>query len=342
MRRIRWSVTLAAILALAVAGCGERGSKNTSNASTGGGGEVPVGSNETYYWISQDSTLPLFVNNDLVALKQAAKQLGVKAQVEGPTGINLSQFISTITEVCARHPNGVIVVGWDPSEAAAVNQCIKEGVPTVTDDADLPSSNRLAFVGTDWYDIGVAQAKAMIQATGGKGEIATTSIINADNMRRARQGFMATIAHTGLKVVADEDDGGDRSKAAAKVHDLLAAYPNLAGIVGFDAESGPGISQALKEAGKTGKVKVTTMEADPSYFKNIQTGAVNAIIVQKRELFTYYALKLLVDYNHNGLKVNGLGKEFVSPIPVDVNTGLLTVDKSNVGPTIAALDKANK
>jgi ABC-type sugar transport system substrate-binding protein len=332
------AAVLTAAIAVAIAGCGQQSSQ-AAGAGGRSGGEVPAGSNENYYWISQDTTLPLFVKNDLVALKLVGKQLGVNVHVAGPTGINLSQLISTINQVCAQHPAGVDVVGWDPSEDAAVNQCMQEGVPVVTDDADLPNSKRLAFVGTDWNEIGVAEANAIIRATGGQGEIATTSIYNAPNMRAARAGFMATIAGTGLKVVANENDNGLETDAAMVTHNLLAAHPNLVAIAGFDAESGSGISTALREAGKTARVKVVTVEQTPAYFKNLQTGAVSAIVIQKRELFTYYGIKLLVDYNHSGLTVDGLGTKYASPIPENLNTGLVTVTKSTPSAVIAALAK---
>lgn len=292
---------------------------------------------ETYYWISQNSTLPLFAAHDLPALRAVGRQLGVNVRVAGPTTIDLPGFISTINEVCAQHPAGVTVVGWDPSLAAAVNTCINEGVPTVTDDADLPNSKRLAFIGTNWYQIGVAQAKAMIQATGGTGEVAMTSIINADNMKQAVAGFKATIAGTGLRLVANEDDGGAAPQAASVTASLLAAHPHLAGIAGFDSESGAGIVRALIEAGKVGKVKVTAMEQTPQFFTTVAKGQVQAIIIQKRELFTYYAIKMLYDYNHNGLHIAGLSKESAPPIPQNIDTGLLVVTKSNIKQILAHL-----
>jgi ribose transport system substrate-binding protein len=328
------AVTMAA--ALALASCSREQPQSAANAA--GGGAHKVSSNETYYWISQNSTLPLFVAHDHPAWKKAAAELGVKAKISGPTNIDLPTFISTIEQVCAQRPAGVTVVGWDPSETAAVNQCVDQGVPTVVDDADLPNSKRLAFIGTDWYDIGAAQAKAMIRATGGKGKVATLSIINADNMRQARQGFTDTIKGSGLQIVANEDDGGDSSTAASKAASLLSAHPDLAGIAGFDSESGAGIVRALTEASKAGKVHVTAMEQTPQFFKTVKDGSVDAIIIQKRELFTYYALKLLYDYNHNGLTVGGLSKKLAQPIPVNINTGLIVADKSN----IAEILKTNK
>lgn len=333
-------VLLAGVVAATATGCGQESDKaDNASSSTAAGASRPA-LNETYYWISQNSTLPLFVAHDQPALRQAGKELGVKVKVAGPTNIDLPTFISTVDQVCAQKPAGVIVVGWDPSLSASVDKCIAQGVPTVTDDADLPDSKRLAFIGTDWYDIGVAQAKALLKATGGKGEVASLSIINADNMKRARQGFTDTLKGTGLKVVAEQDDAGDSSKAASQTASLLAAHPNLSAIAGFDSESGAGIVRALKEAKKNGKIKVSAMEQTPEFFKTLQTGDTSAIIVQKRTLFTYYAVKMLFDYNHNGLTVAGLTKsDGVPPIPVNLNTGLVVADKSNVDALLAGGDK---
>lgn len=301
----------------------------------------PANATETYYWISQNSTLPLFVRSDYRGMKQVAEQLGIKVRIAGPTTIDLANFIATIDEVCAQKPAGVSVVGWDPSLAASVDKCIENHVPTVVDDADLPNSKRLAFIGTNWETIGREQAKAIAAALPNGGKVAMMSIINADNMQHAVKGFTDYFKQSGDKyqVVANEDDGGDSAKAAQVTAALLAAHPDIGAIAGFDSESGAGIVQALAEAGATGKVVVTAMEQTPDFFKTIKDGSVNTIIVQNRELFTYYAFKLLYDFNHNGLTTNGLSSWDGTPIPVNVDTGVLAVNKDNVDKILAALPK---
>ena len=332
---LRGSLVIAAVavLSLSMAACTQE--KNPDATSSSGAQATGDHSNETYYWISQNSTLPLFVANDYPGWKSAAKQLGVKEKMVGPTTIDLSGFIATIDQVCAQHPAGVSVVGWDPSLSASVDKCIAAGVPVVTDDADLPNSKRLAFIGTNWYQIGVEQAKAMIAATK-PGKVATLSIIAADNMTQARAGFAATLKGSGFTIVANEDDAGSAETAAAKTASLLAAYPDLVGIAGFDSESGAGIVRALTEGGKAGKIAVTAMEQTPEFFKTVKEGTVSAIIIQKRSLFTYYALRTLYDYNHNGQTIDGLTAKQASPVPANIDTGLLVANKGNIDKILAA------
>jgi len=321
---------------VAVAGCSTTAS--TAPKSSGG---TAVDPNETYYWISQGSTIPIFVNRDIPAAKAAAAELGVKLEVAGPTDINLSAFQSTIDQVCGQKPAGVMIVGWDAALAEPINKCVAAGVPTVTVDADIPASNRMAFVGTSWYGLGTALGKAMVKALPDGGDVATLSILSAPNMIEAVQGFKAALEGSKINVVADEDDTGEAAPAATKMAALLAAYPSLDGVAGFDSGSGPGILQALREAGKAaGAIKVVSNEgATPDFFKNLQTGEVQAITVQKRELFTYYGLHILFDFNHSPAKVYGMDARTAFPIPANIDTGLAVFTKDSADAIVGATSK---
>ncbi|TPI40087.1 substrate-binding domain-containing protein [Mesorhizobium sp. B3-1-6] len=303
----------------------------------------PADAKETYYWISNKANLPLFVQYDYVGMKKIAEELGVKVVVAGPTDFDLPGFIAAVDQVCAQKPNGVSVVGgWDPSLTESVKKCLEQGVPTVVDDGDLPDSGRLAYIGTNWTQVGVAQAKKIMEKLPSGGKLAMMSIINAGNMREAVAGFKAYIEANGggkYNIVSNEDDGGDAQKAAQVTAAILAANPDIAGIAGFDSESGAGIVTALREAGKNpGDIKVTAMEQTPDFFKTAKQGWVDGIVVQNRELFIYYAVKILHDYNHNGLKSAGLGAaDGGRPVPDTLDTGVLLVTKDNVDKVTAAL-----
>jgi ABC-type sugar transport system substrate-binding protein len=303
----------------------------------------PADAEYTYYWISNKANLPLFVQYDYVGMEKIANELGVRVVVAGPTDFDLPGFIAAVDQVCAQKPSGVSVVGgWDPSLTEPVKRCVEAGVPTVVDDGDLPDSGRLSYIGTNWTQVGVAQAKKMMEALPDGGQLAMMSIINAGNMREAVAGFQAHIEANGggkYEIVANEDDGGDAQKAAQVTAALLAAYPDLKGIAGFDSESGAGIVTALREAGKApGDIKVTAMEQTPDFFKTAQEGWVEGIVVQNRELFIYYAVKMLHDYNTNGLRTAGLGgADGGRPIPDSLDTGVAVITKDNVDKVLAAL-----
>jgi ribose transport system substrate-binding protein len=337
MRTMMKSVLAAAALAVSAAGISAPASAQESEYG-------PADAKYTYYWISNKANLPLFVQYDYVGMKRIAEELGVRVVVAGPTDFDVPGFIAAVDQVCAQKPSGVSVVGgWDPSLTESVKKCMEQGVPTVVDDGDLPDSGRLAYIGTNWTQVGVAQAKKMMEMLPDGGKLGMMSIINAGNMREAVAGFTAYIEANGggkYNIVANEDDGGDAQKAAQVTAAIIAANPDIAGLAGFDSESGAGIVTALREAGKNpGDVKVTAMEQTPDFFKTAKEGWVDGIVVQNRELFIYYAVKLLHDYNTNALKSAGLGSaDGGRPIPDTVDTGVLLVTKDNVDKVLTALN----
>jgi ABC-type sugar transport system substrate-binding protein len=336
MRTIMKSALAAAALAISAAGISAPASAQESSYG-------PTDAKYTYYWISNKANLPLFVQYDYVGMKRIAEELGVRVVVAGPTDFDVPGFIAAVDQVCAQKPSGVSVVGgWDPSLTESVKKCIEQGVPTVVDDGDLPDSGRLAYIGTNWTQVGVAQARKMMEVLPDGGKIGMMSIINAGNMREAVAGFTAYIEANGggkYNIVANEDDGGDAQKAAQVTAAIIAANPDIAGLAGFDSESGAGIVTALREAGKNpGDVKVTAMEQTPDFFKTAKEGWVDGIVVQNRELFIYYAVKLLHDFNTNTLKSAGLAAaDGGRPIPDTVDTGVLLVTKDNVEKVLTAL-----
>ena len=64
-------------------------------------------------------------------------------------------------------------------------------------------------------------------------------------------------------------------------------------MAGFDSESGPGMGQAIKEAGKAGQIVATCVEAEEQHLRLLKEGVLTACVGQKRELFTYLGVKVL-------------------------------------------------
>ena len=113
-----------------------------------------------------------------------------------------------------------MVGGWDPSLTESVKKCLEQGVPTVVDDGDLPDSGRLAYIGTNWTQVGVAQAKKMMEELPDGGKLGD----DVDHQRRqhARGGGglhrPTSTANGGGKyeIVANEDDKGDAAEGGAR------------------------------------------------------------------------------------------------------------------------------
>lgn len=289
-------------------------------------------SKEEYVLIVSPVQQPMFIRHDYKALMQFGKDMKVKVSVEGPKGYDIVGEEDTIRKVIKRKPAGIMVVGVERSLTEAVNEAVEAGIPTVTVDADLPDSKRMAFVGSDWYEIGQKQAEAMVKLIGGKGKVAIMGIGDADNMQMGFEGFKSVIKnYPNIIYLGEFDDMASTEESDRLTEDLLKNYPDIAGIGGFDSESGPGIGTAIKRAKKVGKVKVTCVDIEPAQLKLCKEGVIQKLIGQKRELFTYYGARFLYDYNHATISLSPNDKKNkIYPIPSMIYTGLIEVDEYNV------------
>jgi ribose transport system substrate-binding protein len=295
--------------------------------------EAASSGNEEYVWVSADANLPLFVAHDHPALRQAGRELGVKVTIAGPNTADVPGMIAALEQVIARKPTGLLVVGWDPSALITpINRAIAAGIPVICDDADVPRSDRLAFVGTDWFSLGVAQATAMVKALKGKkGKVSLQGLIAQYIDQQAFSGFKSVAEPAGLTVLQPQDDKGDEATATSVASSIIQATPGLVGMAGFDSQSGAAIGLAVKEAGKAGKIVVTCVDAELQQLQLVKAGVITAAIGQKRELFTYQGVYTLHQIVHNTLKFTSDDKRAgIVPIPINYNTGTYTATLDNV------------
>jgi ribose transport system substrate-binding protein len=288
---------------------------------------------EEYVWVSANASLPLFAAHDHVGLQMVAKELGVRTTIAGPSTVDIPGMVGVLDQVAARRPAGIMVVGWDPSALIQpINAAIAAGVPVVCVDADVPLSKRLAFVGTDWFDIGVRQAQAMLTAAAGRGgKVAMLGLLEQEVDQRAFAGFRSVLVGSRLVCMDPVSDKGSIAEAARVATGLLQAHPDIVGLAGFDSESGPGIGQAIKEAGRSGQIIGTCVEAEEAHLRYIKDGSLTALVAQKRALFTYYGVKLLYDAVHSPLR-RLFPSENGQPVhlPNVIHTGSFVVTRENL------------
>lgn len=288
---------------------------------------------EEYVMVTTAVTMPMYVNHDQTTFKRWGRERNVKVSVLGPAEWDVQAQINTIEEVIGTRPAGLLINGTDPAIAPVINKAVAAGIPTVVYDSDIPNSNRHAFLGTDWYEIGKMQGEEMARLLNGRGKVAYMGILGLTNMETGFRGMLDVFKkYPGIEIVGKYDDKANVEEAARITADLLAAHPDLAGLCGFDSNSGPGMGLAVREARKAGNVKITTVDWEPEHLRLVQDGVIQMLAGQKRELFTWYGAQLLYDMVHQTTRLSANdAKAGLTNVPSAVNTGLIRITKANVG-----------
>lgn len=260
-----------------------------------------------------------------------SREYGVGVETVAPKEFDTVEQARLIDEVIATKPAGILISAFDASLTPYVNKAVDAGIPTITVETDLPDSKRLAYVGTDWYDLGVRQADTLAKLIGEEGTVAMLGLVGASSTDSGFLGFSNEMSKYGnIYVLEGFDDIGTAQEAERITKQIVQDY-NIKGIAGFDTNSGIGIARAVKALGLQNQIKITCVDMTAEHLRLLGEGTVQKLFGQKRELITYYGCKLLYDLNHNNMSITKEDKNNgVTNVPKKVNTGIVEIDTGNM------------
>ncbi len=140
----------------------------------------------------------------------------------------------------------------------------------------------VSFIGSDFVEQGRRAADQMIEATGGKGEVAILLGAAGNNVTTERtKGFEDRIKEKapGLKIVFRQTGDFAREKGQSVTENLIQSKPGIKGIYAENDEMGLGAVNALKGAGKKpGDVKIVTIDGTRNAVQSIVDGWIDGVI----------------------------------------------------------------
>jgi ribose transport system substrate-binding protein len=287
---------------------------------------------ERYVFVAFNTNLPYWQEAE-AGLTDAAKQLGVKAELTGPAAFSPNDELKAFQQAVAQNASGILLSASNPELfKAPISAAIQQGIPVICVDADSPESKRILFVGTDNFRAGQESGKRMGELLGGKGTVVIITIPGQFNLEeRLRGANEALKKFPGIKIVKTIDDKGDPRNAYDGISALLQGKDKLGGILCLEASGGAGAADALHRVDLTGKVPIVAFDNDPETLDWIQRGAITATVVQKPYVMGYYGLKFVDDLHHNAVhEFKDWRTAPAAPMPAWVDTGTAIVDKNNL------------
>ena len=319
-------LVVAMILSLPLTGC--KTTTTTAAAETTAAATAATG--ELYVEASALGNLDYFYDHKM-GMEQVGKDLGVKTEYVGPADYNIAEMINAMEQVIAKKPVGLVVVGFEDTLVPIVNKVVEQGIPVVTVDADLPTSKRIAFVGTGNYNAGFQGGTKLAELIGEKGKVAIMTKPGQSNLEERINGYKDALAKfPDIQIVQIADTQSDAVVAAQAAASLIQKYPDLAGIGCVEAAGGAGAATAIKEASKVGQIKVVSMDRGGDTLQAIADEVISATVVQQTALMPYYAVQILYNLKHANIQISSdNAKAGVSGTPAVIDTGIIMVDKNN-------------
>ena len=215
---------------------------------------------------------------------KAAKELGVQLLFDGPTDSNAAKQ-NEIVENWITLGVDVIAVAAENKEgiSTALRKAQKQGIKVVTYDADAMTDARSFFVNQATPEgIGQGLMDEAARLTGGEGEFALiVASLTAANQREWQKHVEARLKekYPKMKLVAVRPCDDLKDKAQSEATAMLSANPNLKLIMAICSPGVPGAAEAVKQAGKTGKVKVMGLGLPNENRRYVKEGVTDSIIL---------------------------------------------------------------
>jgi ribose transport system substrate-binding protein len=205
---------------------------------------------------------------------------------------------------------GIMVSAVDPKTSTDGLNKIASQTALFTTDSDAPQTKRVAYIGSSNVDAGKQAAEIAKKAMPNGGKcLGFVGLLGADNAKERIQGMKDGLAGTKIELVDVRGDDIDQARAKKNVEDALVASPDVTCMVGFYSYNTPRIYEALKEAGKLGKIKIIGFDEDPITLGGVKEGTIAATVVQQPFEWAYQGMKLMAAYlkgDKSGIPANNL------------------------------------
>lgn len=274
-------VSLLLVGALLAGGCGKSPDADAAKRDAGGARKITVAllpkSKGNAYFISCKA-----------GAEKAARALGVDLLFDGPTESDPAKQNEIVENWIALGVD-VIAAACENKEgiSTALRKAQSKGIKVITYDADAMPDARSFFVNQATSEgIAAVLADEAARLTNGDGEIAMIlATLTAANQQEWRRHIEARVAekYPKLKIVAVRPCDDLKDKAQAEATALLGAYPNLELIMNICSPAVPGAAEAIKQAGKAGKVKNIGLGLPSENRRYVKEGVTESVVLWKTE-----------------------------------------------------------
>ena len=236
----------------------------------------------------------------------------------------IEKQVSQMEDLIASKVDAIDLVAINGSATIPmVDAAVAAGIPVINCNVMTDSPKVITRIRSDDTEIGKMQADFMAKALKGKGNVvmlrgpAGTSWaqIRGDAFKKR----MAEIA-PGIKILGEQFSQSTPQDGMRLMEDFMQTYPQIDGVYNGADMTGVGAAQALRSAGKSGKVIITTTDLQPDNEKFLREGAMTATVLQQTVIIGRWCIRATINY----LEKRPVQKQLFTPLSIATKD---TIDK---------------
>lgn len=218
-----------------------------------------------------------------------------------PQEIDINQQIALVENMIVQGVKAILIAPVDSK--AIVNVLVKaqeQGIVIVNLDNRIDAETAAAsglkitsYVGVDNEAGGRMSGAHLVQLLGARGKVAMLEgIRGVDNAEARKRGFLKSLQGSAVQLVASQSANWAQDQGLDVFANMLQANPDIDGLFCANDMMALGAVQAISQAGKTGRIRVTAFDNIDAARVAIRQGALHGTIDQHPEWMGYYGVLL--------------------------------------------------
>lgn len=321
--RVGRNISRREFLGVAVAGAGMM-VLGSCGGDSGGGGNTGGGEQSYKMTLIVGVTGDEFYTTMECGAQQAAEELGVDLNVQGPEEFSPAAQTPILNAAVQANPDAILIAPTDKTAMIGpIQSAVNQDITVVLVDTTIQKEDlALAQISSDNVEGGRRAGEALAKAIGEEGKVLVISVkpgISTTDQRK--QGFEEAIkSYPNIEYLGTQYSNDDPSQAASITTSTLQKNPDLKGIFGANVFSGQGAGTGVRQAGKADQVNVVAFDASPTQVEDLRNGNVDELIAQHPNEIGSMGVNMAAEY----LNTN---KE---PTNKQVTTGFTIVTPDNL------------
>lgn len=230
--------------------------------------------------------------------QDAAKELGVKLDFNGPVNADVTQQSDIINRWIQSQYDAITVSANDPDAIVPALQNAKsKGIKTSTFDADVKKEGRDVFLmPVTFEDMGKTMVEMMAKQTGGKGKfLVVTAVLTAPNqnawIKEMKKYMKKKYPQMSIEAILPGNEDLAQSRNVAL--NYLRSHPDTNGVFCVTGIATPGVAEAVEQLGLKKKVVVTGLGVPNLVRKYIKNGTIQEVCLWDPKNLGYATIHLV-------------------------------------------------
>lgn len=236
---------------------------------------------------------------------KAGRECDVDLLWQGPLTYDRNTQLNIIENMINRRVTGMVLAPIDRNAArAAVENCVRSGIPVIVIDSDLNSTRQISFIATDNYKGGYLAGKHLAELVHKNGKVVllrgSAGNASVDNRERGFLDAIKEYPHLTL-LSSNQRIGASYEESYKSAENLLNRFRSkdgsqIDGIFCPNESATFVMLRAMQDSGVAGKIRFVGFDSSRKLNDALYKGQIDCLVVQNPMKMGYLGVKHLVAY----------------------------------------------